>query len=173
MKILTPLEIQPLLNQGALLIDIRDTDAWQLEHIQGALSLPFPCSESGVLSHLPLMGKQVVFYCQTGQRTAALAARLKVMAHGAEVCMLKNGLNGWKKAQFITVFNPSLPLPLSRQVQMLAGFMIMAGVLLGSAFSYYFYFLPSLIGAGQIFAGVTGWCGMARLLGRLPWNRQG
>ena len=24
-----------------------------------------------------------------------------------------------------------------------------------------------------MFAGISGWCGMARLLGLMPWNRRG
>ena len=27
------------------------------------------------------------------------------------------------------------------------------------------------VGAGLVFAGVTGFCGMARMLGLMPWNR--
>jgi hypothetical protein len=29
-----------------------------------------------------------------------------------------------------------------------------------------------LIGAGLVFAGVSGFCGMTKLLGLMPWNRQ-
>jgi hypothetical protein len=28
-----------------------------------------------------------------------------------------------------------------------------------------------VIGTGLIVAGVTRWCGMARLIARMPWNR--
>jgi hypothetical protein len=28
-----------------------------------------------------------------------------------------------------------------------------------------------LIGAGLIVAGTTRWCGMAKLIARMPWNR--
>jgi hypothetical protein len=33
--------------------------------------------------------------------------------------------------------------------------------------------LSALIGAGLLFAGLSGWCGMAKLLGVMPWNRRG
>jgi hypothetical protein len=29
-----------------------------------------------------------------------------------------------------------------------------------------------LIGAGLIFAGLSGWCGLAKLLGAMPWNQR-
>jgi len=35
-----------------------------------------------------------------------------------------------------------------------------------------FYALSAFVGAGLIFAGTTGFCGMAHLLGLMPWNRR-
>jgi hypothetical protein len=34
-----------------------------------------------------------------------------------------------------------------------------------------FFALAGFVGAGLTFAGVSGFCGMARLLALLPWNR--
>jgi hypothetical protein len=48
---------------------------------------------------------------------------------------------------------------------------VLLGVLLGQLLDGGFYVLPALIGAGLVFAGVTGWCGMAKFLALLPWNR--
>jgi hypothetical protein len=31
--------------------------------------------------------------------------------------------------------------------------------------------LSGFVGAGLVFAGISGWCGMARRLAVLPWNR--
>ncbi len=35
-----------------------------------------------------------------------------------------------------------------------------------------FLSLSAVVGAGLVFAGVTDTCGMAKVLGRLPWNRR-
>ncbi|HBT4793321.1 TPA: DUF2892 domain-containing protein, partial [Klebsiella quasipneumoniae subsp. similipneumoniae] len=35
-----------------------------------------------------------------------------------------------------------------------------------------FFLLSGAVGAGLTFAGVTGFCGMARLLAIMPWNRR-
>ncbi|MDK4530548.1 DUF2892 domain-containing protein, partial [Kingella kingae] len=29
----------------------------------------------------------------------------------------------------------------------------------------------AFVGVGLVFAGVTGFCGMAKLLAKMPWNR--
>jgi hypothetical protein len=48
---------------------------------------------------------------------------------------------------------------------------VLIGVLLGAFVSSGFYVLSGLIGAGLVFAGVSGFCGMAKLLALMPWNR--
>ena len=46
-----------------------------------------------------------------------------------------------------------------------------SGRCLGLWFRRGFLSVPAFVGAGLIMAGVTGFCGMARLLMRAPWNR--
>ena len=45
------------------------------------------------------------------------------------------------------------------------------GTLLGLTVSPWFLALPLFVGGGLTVAGVTGFCGMAMLLMRAPWNR--
>ena len=35
-----------------------------------------------------------------------------------------------------------------------------------------FIALSGFVGAGLMFAGISGWCGMAKLLALMPWNRR-
>ena len=52
-----------------------------------------------------------------------------------------------------------------------AGSLVLIGVLLGALVRPEFYALSGFIGAGLVFAGVSGFCGMAKLLALMPWNR--
>jgi hypothetical protein len=56
-------------------------------------------------------------------------------------------------------------------VQIAAGSLVVLGIVLGFAIHPAFFGLSALMGAGLTFAGVTGFCGMARLLSIMPWNR--
>jgi hypothetical protein len=47
----------------------------------------------------------------------------------------------------------------------------LTGVVPGAFVSHWFFALSGFVGAGLIFAGVTGICGMAMLLAKMPWNR--
>jgi len=58
-----------------------------------------------------------------------------------------------------------------RQVQIVVGALSAAGTILALAVNRWFAVLPLVIGCGLLFAGVTGTCGMALLLARMPWNR--
>jgi rhodanese-related sulfurtransferase len=64
------------------------------------------------------------------------------------------------------------PLPMMRQVQIAAGSLVLAGVLLGALVAPAFYGIAGFVGAGLVFAGMTGFCGMANILGLMPWNRR-
>jgi len=44
-------------------------------------------------------------------------------------------------------------------------------VFLGFSVHELFFALTAMIGIGLIVAGTTRWCGMARLIAHLPWNR--
>jgi NitT/TauT family transport system permease protein len=50
--------------------------------------------------------------------------------------------------------------------------LVLTGVLLSIFVAPLWIALAGFVGAGLSFAGMTGWCGMAQLLGMMPWNRQ-
>lgn len=66
---------------------------------------------------------------------------------------------------------PTARLSLLRQAQLVAGAMALLGFLLGTFVAPGFHVLSGVVGLGLLHAGLSGRCGMATLLGRLPWNR--
>ena len=50
--------------------------------------------------------------------------------------------------------------------------MVALGTLAGLLVSPWFLAVPLFVGSGLTFAGASGFCGLARLLGRAPWNRR-
>lgn len=76
-----------------------------------------------------------------------------------------------KSATFPTVEDKKQPLPVIRQVHITAGSLVLLGVVSGYTLDSRLFLLSGVIGAGLIFSGVTGFCGMATLLQKMPWNR--
>ena len=152
----------------AVLIDIRESDEFAREHIPGAHHLPL--SGFDAADFPGARDKTAIFHCASGSRTAEAAPR--ILASGfAAVRQLDGGLAGWKAAGMTTRINRRVPISMQRQVQITAGLMVLLGVVLGFALSPWFFVLSGFVGAGLTFAGLSGTCGMARLLGLMPWNR--
>jgi len=162
--------VKSWLDKGeCVLIDVREPGEFAREHIPGAKLIPL----SGLTpANLNLEGsRRVVLHCASGMRSAQAAQKL-VAAGMTEVAHLRGGLPSWKQAGFETVVDRSAPLPLMRQVQIVAGSLTVLGVVLGALLHPGFYALSAFVGAGLVLAGVTGWCGMAMLLAKLPYNRR-
>ena len=62
-------------------------------------------------------------------------------------------------------------LSVDRQVQLIAGGMVLTGLALGTLVNPWFLAISAFFGAGLTFAGATGTCGLALVLLKMPWNR--
>lgn len=172
MTTLTPLKpadvAQRLKAQSAVLIDIREPDEFAREHVAGALHAPL-----SAFDQVPLQmpdGRDVIYTCRTGNRTGVNCARLAARVPG-EAYVLEGGLDAWKAEGLATRRDRSQPIELMRQVQMAAGGLILLGAALGLLVHPAFWGLSALVGAGLFVAGATGFCGMARVLAVMPWNK--
>lgn len=167
---ISPQEAKRLLDEGAVLVDIREADEHSREKIAGARHLPLSkLDEVDLAVHA---GKPVILHCRTGARTQGNASRLLgKLGAGCEAYIVAGGLEAWKKAGLPVVIDRRQPLELQRQVQIGAGSLAFFGTLLGLSVSPWCYAVPLFVGAGLMTAGLTGFCGMARLLVYMPWNR--
>ncbi|MBB5687085.1 rhodanese-like domain-containing protein [Sphingobium boeckii] len=166
-KTLSPTETRAAIDAGARLIDIRDVDEHARERIAGATSLPL-----ARISDLSQESRPVIFHCRSGMRTATNAAHLAKAAGDAPAYILDGGLDAWRRAGLATVADRSQPMEIMRQVQITAGALVLTGVLLGLFVAPGYFALSAFVGAGLMFAGATGWFGMANLLRIMPWNRR-
>lgn len=164
---LSPADTRAALDAGACLIDIRSADEHARERIPGAVNVPL-----NQIGDLPRDGRPIIFHCKSGMRTSANAAQLAAAANGVQTHILSGGIDAWRGAGHATIADRSQPLEIMRQVQITAGALVLAGVLLGLFIAPAFFGLSAFVGAGLMFAGITGWCGMANVLRIMPWNRR-
>ncbi|ACR69952.1 DUF2892 domain-containing protein [Edwardsiella ictaluri] len=168
---LTPRQASEMLAQGARLIDIRDAQEYAREHVAGATLAPLSDWQKG-MPLTPSPSGAVIFMCQSGMRSDSNAALLVSRVAPGRAYVMQGGLAAWKQAGLSTVEDRRQPLPLMRQVQIAAGSLVLLGVILGYGVSAGFFLLSAFVGAGLLFAGISGFCGMARLLMKMPWNRR-
>ncbi|HCF24060.1 MULTISPECIES: rhodanese family protein [unclassified Novosphingobium] len=166
---LAPAEVRARLAAGmAVLVDIREADEFARLHVEGAVSQPLSQWEKAHLAIDP--AADVIFTCRSGMRTHGACDRLAARVQG-DAYVLEGGLNAWAKAGLPVHEDRKAPLEIMRQVQIAAGMLVLTGVLLGTFVAAPWYGLAGFVGAGLTFAGATGFCGMARLLMLMPWNR--
>lgn len=164
LPVITPAEARQLMAKGARLIDIRSPDEFDRARIPGSENRPI--ETIGRVGDAPA----AVYHCRSGMRTTANASRLAA-ASDCPAYLLEGGLEAWRAAGLPVAENRKAPMEIMRQVQITAGSLVVLGVVLGVLFQPAFLALSAFVGAGLMFAGTTGWCGMAKMLAAMPWNR--
>ena len=159
----------------ATLIDVREPFENAAERIVGAKLQPLGSLDAESLQQAA-GSKRIVFHCRTGRRSLDAANRFARAVHQTAVSQpvynLAGGIEAWKAAGLPVERSATAPpIDVMRQVQMTAGTLVLIGVLLGAFVSPWFLILSGFIGGGLLFAGASGWCGMAKLLALMPWNR--
>jgi len=161
---ITPQTAVEKLAAGAKILDVREYHEWVECHIPGAKLVPL-----GELKSDPQCGAiadEVLTLCKSGRR-ATEAAELLVAAGLAKACVIKGGIEEWQSSGQQTKRAEGGPISMERQVRIGAGLLVLLGLLVPRLRAIA-WFVP----CGLIFAGITDHCGMAKLLGRAPWNRR-
>jgi len=149
-----------------LVVDVRMPAEYRAVHLEPSLLLPL----DQIARHrdeLP-RDREVVLVCRTGSRARLAAAELG----GFRTRVLEGGIVAWQEAGH-PVVEGKAHMSLERQVRIAAGALASAGGVLALTVSPWFGLVPAFVGAGLVYAGVTDRCGMATMLGKLPYNRGG
>jgi len=151
----------------AQLIDVRSATEFACGHLPGATNIPLDQIE---LRTADLdRTRPIVLVCQAGAR-ARLAASL-LQPEFPNLTVLVPGTAEWIRAGNPTVCCTVTRWALERQVRLIAGLLVLAGIVLGVAVSPWFLALSAFIGCGLTFAGATNICPMGEMLARMPHNR--
>lgn len=165
---LPPRAVQALLRgRTAALVDVRTPAEFGLARIAGAVNLPLADLETR-LDELP-QGRELILSCRTGIR--ARTALETLARHGRPARIMEGGLEAWRKDGLPVVERRPGSLAIDRQVQLIVGLCVLVGSALGAFVNPLALVVPAFFGAGLVFAGATGTCGLATLLALMPWNR--
>lgn len=148
-------------------VDVRTEMEFAAERLPGAESVPLDrlCAAASGWSR----SEPLVILCASGVRASDAAGRLASMGF-TDIGIVQGGLKACKAAGLNVVVERKT-IPIIRQVLIAAGLLILLTLGLTYVYDGRFLFLTGMIGAGLVFAGITGICPMASLLARMPWNR--
>jgi rhodanese-related sulfurtransferase len=169
---LSPAALSAVIASGEAheLLDVRTPPEYASAHVPGATLIPLDSLNVDEFLARHVAGTPVYVLCQGGPR--AVRAIEKLERAGCNDCVLvEGGTQAWIDAGLPIHRGTSNVLPIMRQVQIVVGALSALGALLALTVTSWFALLPLLIGCGLLFAGITGVCGMALLLAKMPWNR--
>jgi rhodanese-related sulfurtransferase len=171
----SPRELHQLITAGhpAELLDVRTPPEFAAAHVPGAKLVPLDELDcAAFLKQRNASDKTLYVLCQSGGR--ARRAIEKFQSAGFDGCVLvEGGTQGWMDAGLPVNRGESKVLPLMRQVQIVVGSVSAIGAVLALWVDPWFAIIPLAMGCGLLFAGVTGFCGLALVLAKMPWNKTG
>lgn len=158
---------------GEVVIDVREKDEFDAEHVPGSLHAPLSRLHTvvpGILAHS--QDKPIVVMCRSGNRARMAVDQLHKMGlmRQERARIYNGGILEWKRQGNPTVQYAKNHLPLLRQVQLTVGLLTVLSAVLGAFVNPWFHLGAAFMGAGLSVAGATGFCGMAVFLARMPWN---
>lgn len=171
----SPRQVQEWLRLGrAVLIDVREPDEHAREWIDGSRLIPLSRFSAARAVAEAAPGQRIVVHCRGGRRGAD-ACRSLIAAAGGDVRQVSNmagGIEAWKAEGLPVGVNLRVSrIGVLRQVQLVIGLCVLAGSALAWFVHPGFVAIPAFFGAGLTFAGATGTCALASLVGAMPWNR--
>jgi rhodanese-related sulfurtransferase len=149
-------------------LDVRTPGEFETGHIEGAYNVPLDLLGEHVRD-LAALDHKVVLVCQSGARATKALEQL-VAAGKSNLRLLQGGMNAWTAAGGDVARTNDTRWAMDRQVRLVAGSMVLAGVIAGIWFPPA-RILAGFVGAGLTFSAVTNTCTMAALLSKLPYNR--
>lgn len=158
-----------------VILDVREQDEYSRQRVKGSIWVPlsnFEHCAPGVLQRLA--GRKVLIMCRSGGRAELALEHIRRMGFAGQVQaeVYPGGMLEWVRQGKPVSEGSPLALPLMRQVQIVAGSAVLAASLVALFLEPLAAWLSAFVGAGLVFAGVTGFCGLAMLLSAMPWNKR-
>lgn len=152
-------------------LDVRTPVEHAQAHLIESVLIPIDTlANSNVREQFP-PEQPIYIMCQGGGRALRAAEQLSSMGY-TNCYVVEGGMGSCATAGINIQQSQGAPvLPLVRQVHIIIGFFCTTGGLLSLLVSPLFAWIPLLMGAGLFMAGATGFCGLALLLAKMPWNQ--
>ncbi|RZT75447.1 rhodanese-related sulfurtransferase [Pseudonocardia sediminis] len=152
-----------------LVIDVRSAAEYESAHVRGSYHVPLATLAEHTADLAAHLDSPVVLVCQSGVR--AEQGRRHLATVGLDRAhVLDGGLPAFSAADG-EVVHGRRAWALERQVRLVAGSLVLAGLTAGQLLHPRARLLAAGIGAGLTFSALSDTCAMGSALARLPFNR--
>jgi rhodanese-related sulfurtransferase len=156
-------------NDEAVLVDVREPSEHAAKNIKQANLIPLAQICSAKLPEIK--NKKLVIHCHSGKRSQMACEKLLKENEDLEIYNLEGGISAFENSGCAVNSSGKNFLPLDRQVQLIIGLTVLISSILAIFINVKFAIISAFFGAGLAFSGLTGFCGLALLVARCPWNK--
>ncbi|MFD3869292.1 rhodanese-like domain-containing protein [Streptomyces sp. NPDC058623] len=155
-------------------VDVRTPGEFASGHLPDAVNVPLDRLGRSLPELREASGRRpLLVVCASGARASNAVGVLA--SHGLDASVLTGGTTAWAAGGHRLVHpdgRPRAVWTMERQVRLAAGSLVLLGLLLGRFAHPAFQLLSAGVAAGLVFSALSNTCGMAVVLGRLPFNRR-
>lgn len=98
---ISPQQAAQMQSQSTPIVDVRENDEWNAEHIAGAIHIPLGEISNRLNELEKYKNSPIIMQCRSGGRSAK-AADILTKAGFSSVLNMEGGLNAWQKADLKT-----------------------------------------------------------------------
>ena len=171
LEMISPREASSALKQDpqTKILDVRSALEFSQVHIENSLNIPIDMI-SAKIGELSQSKQSYLVLCHSGTR-AAMAADMLIQSGIHTVKVMEGGILRWQKEK-LAVIKGQGGISLERQVRIIAGSLILLGIIMSWLLNWAFIFISVFVSSGLIYAGLTDNCLMGMLLMKLPYNKK-
>lgn len=151
------------------IIDVRE----KIEHKACSIkkSINIPLDKINIKDKLfNQKNSKIIIHCEAGNRSKLACEKLKNNPN-IEIYNLNGGISEWKENNFTIIENKNI-ISISRQVQLSISLLSLTGLTLSYITkNEIFLIIPLIMALGLLNAAITGWCVLAKLIMKMPWNK--
>jgi rhodanese-related sulfurtransferase len=154
------------------LVDVRTPAEFTECHVRGAKLAPLDGLDVRKIGELlkPTESEPIYLLCKSGNRAGRAAEQFRAAGIPA-VTVVSGGTEGCVAAGVPVERGTKATMHMDGQVRVGLGVFLLLLWVLARYVHYGFAYLIPLLGIALIVSGFTGFCGLAILLGKAPWNR--
>lgn len=172
MKHITAEEAKELIESGgcSLLVDVRSHAEFRASHVPGAHNIPLDELEEKIGDEVENKDTTLYLMCSCGNRSGKGCEEMENMGY-QNVISIEGGIIELKRLGMKIAEEVHHVISIERQTRIVAGTLVLIGVLLGFLLNPGYFAIAAFIGFGLVFAGITDSCALGLLLARMPWNK--
>jgi rhodanese-related sulfurtransferase len=152
-------------NGDAILIDVREVEEYNAEHIGPSELHPLSSFDPHIIPQGN--GKKIIFHCKGGKRSVHAATKWADYLGAPDAFSLKGGLDAWKKAGLSTLSNEAASRDIQKITYISSGVLVLLGSIAAGVLSPWFLLLPVFAGTVLLYAGIKGTSYLSYLVSRI------